>query len=80
MSYISSLRCLLCGREYKPIEVIYTCPRCGYNGILEVNYNYEGIKKVFTKESLENNFPEQLKKCSECDGYSTYFNCYHGGH
>ena len=55
MSYISSLRCLLCGREYKPIEVIYTCPRCGYNGILEVNYNYEGIKKVFTKESLENN-------------------------
>jgi len=52
MSYIKKLKCLLCGAEYSPGEVKYTCPKCGDEGILEIIYDYEEIKKHFTKESL----------------------------
>ncbi len=52
MSYIKKLKCLLCGAEYSPEEVKYTCPKCGDEGILEIIYDYEEIKKHFTKESL----------------------------
>ncbi len=52
MSYIKKLKCLLCGAEYNPEEVKYTCPKCGDEGILEIIYDYKEIKKHFTKESL----------------------------
>lgn len=55
MSYVKKLKCLLCGAEYDPTEVKYTCPKCGNDGILEVIYDYEEIKKHFSKESLKNN-------------------------
>jgi threonine synthase len=55
MSYVENLKCLVCGREYKPGEVRYSCPCCGQDGILEVNYNYDGIKKVFSKVYLKQN-------------------------
>lgn len=55
MSYIKKLKCLLCGTEYKPEDVKYTCPKCGSEGILEVIYDYDEIKKHFTKESLAKN-------------------------
>jgi len=55
MSYIKKLKCLLCGSEYTPDEVTYTCPKCGDDGILEVIYDYEEIKKHFSKESLKSN-------------------------
>jgi threonine synthase len=52
MSYVKKLKCLLCGAEYSPEEVTYTCPKCGNDGILEVIYDYNEIKKHFFKESL----------------------------
>ena len=52
MSYVKKLKCLLCGDEYSPDEVKYTCPKCGKEGILEVIYDYDEIKKHFSKESL----------------------------
>ncbi len=55
MSYVKKLKCLLCGSEYDPNEVTYTCPKCGNDGILEVIYDYEEIKKYFSKESLQTN-------------------------
>ena len=55
MSYVKKLKCLICGKEYKPNEVKYTCPKCGNEGILEVIYNYDEIKKHFSKESLKRN-------------------------
>ncbi|MGC8757159.1 MAG: threonine synthase [Caldisericaceae bacterium] len=55
MDNIVSLKCLVCGREYKPDEVRYTCPHCGNNGILEVNYNYDRIRQFFTKKTLSEN-------------------------
>ncbi len=55
MSYVKKLKCLLCGAEYSPDEVKYTCPKCGSEGILEVIYDYDEIKKHFSKESLKEN-------------------------
>ncbi len=55
MSYVKKLKCLLCGSEYTPNEVTYTCPKCGDDGIFEVIYDYEEIKKHFSKKSLHNN-------------------------
>ena len=55
MSYVKKLKCLLCGAEYKPEDVRYTCPKCGSEGILEVIYDYDEIKKHFTKELLSRN-------------------------
>jgi threonine synthase len=55
MSYIENLKCLVCGREFRKDEVKYSCPYCGQNGILEVNYNYNEIGNVFTANYLKNN-------------------------
>ncbi len=55
MAYIKHLKCLICGREYQENEVMYTCPHCGNEGLLEVNYDYEKIKEVFTPDYLKNN-------------------------
>jgi threonine synthase len=55
MNHVRSLRCLLCGTEYQPDEVEYTCPACGISGILEVLYDYERIASRFRRESLARN-------------------------
>jgi threonine synthase len=55
MSYVTKLKCLLCNREYDPGEVKYSCPHCGYDGILEVHYAYDEIRKIFSKDYLKNN-------------------------
>lgn len=49
MSYVKGLKCRECGREY-PKEVLFVCEYCF--GSLEVNYDYENIKKQLTKETL----------------------------
>ena len=46
---------MVCGTEYNPDEVKYTCSKCGNDGVLEVIYDYEEIKKHFSKDSLKNN-------------------------
>lgn len=39
------LRCINCKREYKPDEVLYTCPVCGDRlGILEILFHYDEIR------------------------------------
>jgi threonine synthase len=40
MNHITSLKCLICGKEYQPHEVEYVCPDHGYEGILDVQYDY----------------------------------------
>ncbi len=50
MGYINNLKCRECGREY-PVNPIYVCEFCF--GPLEVAYDYEKIKKVLTKETIE---------------------------
>ena len=50
MSYVKGLKCRECGREY-PKEPLYVCEYCF--GPLEVDYDYERIKKNLTKEVIE---------------------------
>jgi threonine synthase len=51
-SYVTSLKCVLCGEEYAPDAVEYVCPKHGDEGILDVLYDYDAIKREFTRELL----------------------------
>ncbi len=55
MDQVVSLRCMLCGMEYHPREVTYTCPACGPEGILDVIYDYALIARRLTKRKLAAN-------------------------
>jgi threonine synthase len=50
MTYVKSLRCVECGREY-PIAPLYVCDFCF--GPLEVTYDYETIRKDMTARRIE---------------------------
>src|SRR3989338_3518050 len=49
MSYVIGLKCRECGRRY-PKEVIFVCEYCF--GSVEVDYDYDAIRRSFTKASL----------------------------
>ncbi len=55
MRHILSLKCVLCGAEYTPDEVLYVCPKHGDEGILDVLYDYDLIGQTLSKESLAAN-------------------------
>jgi threonine synthase len=50
MSFATSLRCRECHREY-PLEAIHVCEFCF--GPLEVNYDYDGIKRNVSRAAIE---------------------------
>jgi len=50
MGYVKGLKCRECGRTY-PTEAIYVCEFCF--GSLEVDYDYEALKSVVTRERIE---------------------------
>ncbi len=50
MSYIKGLKCRECQRTY-PAEAIYVCEFCF--GSLEVDYDYDRIRSVLTREKIE---------------------------
>ena len=52
MNHITSLKCLICGKEYQPDEVEYVCPDHGYEGILDVQYDYGLISLSFSPATL----------------------------
>jgi threonine synthase len=52
MDHVLSLKCLLCGHEYGVDEILYVCPLHGDEGIVDVVYDYELIKRRLSKESL----------------------------
>ncbi|NHN41533.1 threonine synthase [Halorubellus sp. JP-L1] len=48
MDHVDALECTLCGAEYDPDQVIYTCPEHeGVKGILEVTYDYDVVHDRF---------------------------------
>lgn len=61
MGFVKGLKCRECGRHY-PKEPIFVCEYCF--GSLEVVYDYEAIKKVFTKEKIAQR-PESLWRYKE---------------
>ena len=51
MDHVTTLECTICGEEYDPDQIIYTCPEHdGVNGILEVKYDYDVIHDNFDAE------------------------------
>lgn len=50
--HIKDLECTLCHRTYRPNPYLMTCPSCGDDGILEINFDYEKIKQVWSKNTL----------------------------
>ena len=50
MSYVKGLKCRECGREY-PKDPLYVCEYCF--GPLEVDYDYDRIKKKLTREVIQ---------------------------
>ena len=53
--FIRGYRCTVCGKFFLPSEADMTCPLCGEKGILDVEYDYDALKEVLTKEYFEKN-------------------------
>ncbi len=51
---VTSLRCVKCGTRYEEQPDLYTCPACGIEGILDVEYDYEQARRELNKETLAN--------------------------
>jgi threonine synthase len=49
---ILSLKCLVCGKQYRPDEVDYVCPDHGDEGVLDVQYDYDLIGRQIGRETL----------------------------
>jgi len=58
MNQVIGLQCVRCGRHYRVDEAAYTCPACGDQGILDVLYDYDGVRKRLSREGLARN-PER---------------------
>lgn len=55
MNYIKGYRCTICHKFFTPGEVELTCPSCGEKGILDIEYDYDALRNVLTKEYFKNN-------------------------
>lgn len=54
MNHVKALRCVICGEEYDPADILYVCPKHGDEGIVDVVYDYELIGRRLTREKLAN--------------------------
>ncbi|MGH7596860.1 MAG: threonine synthase [bacterium] len=63
MSMVLGLQCVICEKSYSP-EVLYTCPTCGSDGILDVLYKYESVPKTFRPETLASR-PHDIRRYEE---------------
>jgi len=52
LKHVIGFKCMLCGAEYGIDEVDYVCPRHGNEGILDVIYDYEFIRRHISKAKL----------------------------
>jgi threonine synthase len=52
-TFVTGLRCFICN-EIIPNGNVHTCPKCGVQGILDVQYDYEAIGKNLTPQVLSN--------------------------
>ncbi|KUK85835.1 MAG: Threonine synthase, partial [Synergistales bacterium 58_81] len=45
-------KCVLCGREFDPRSMVYTCPDCGPDGTLDVLYDHREARKRINRTTL----------------------------
>lgn len=55
MDHVLHLSCLICGRQYAADEIDYICPDHGDDGILDVVYDYDLIKRRISPSQLAEN-------------------------
>ena len=55
MKYVSHAICLICNKIFEKGKFDYVCPDHGNEGILDIQYDYDAVKKDFTKEKLAAN-------------------------
>ena len=58
MKNVRCAKCIRCGKEYEALPGLTTC-ECG--GILDIRYNYDYIRSVFSREAL-----------ADCDDFSMW--------
>jgi threonine synthase len=49
--HITQLRCVRCNEVYKK-DIPYTCPACGIEGVLEIEFDYDRVAHTFNRASL----------------------------
>ncbi len=54
MSFVKQYRCTLCSETFEYKEDIMTCPKCGEKGILDIEYDYDTMKKFVDKTYFKN--------------------------
>ncbi len=52
MNFIAWLECTICGARYQASEANYVCLRHGDDGVLDVVYDYDRIRKQISREKL----------------------------
>jgi threonine synthase len=52
MAEVLHLRCSVCGADYAPQPVQYTCPACGEVGTLDVLFDYAGLARTLDRDRL----------------------------
>jgi threonine synthase len=55
MDHVKSLKCLICGAEYRQDEIEYVCPLHGDDGIVDVQYDYKLIGRRISPAALADN-------------------------
>ena len=55
MDHVKSLKCLICGAEYRQDEIEYVCPLHGDDGIVDVQYDYDLIGSRISPAALAEN-------------------------
>ncbi|MBM3150315.1 MAG: pyridoxal-phosphate dependent enzyme, partial [Chloroflexi bacterium] len=65
MSFVRSLKCIDCGKEYPPDDLISACTDCGQKGLgfglLDAAYDYGKIGEQVNRNTLENRKPSVWK-------------------
>jgi threonine synthase len=52
LAKITRLTCVRCGAHYREGEQPYTCPKCGIEGILDVEYDYDVARRSMKERGL----------------------------
>ena len=55
MKYVTHAKCMICNKTFEKGKFDYVCPDHGNEGILDIQYDYDAIKKGFTKDQLAAN-------------------------
>ena len=53
LGHVTGYECVRCGRRYDATEPRLTCPVCGTEGVLDVEYDYDAVRARLTRAVLQ---------------------------